>query len=227
MKKISPPAPPYVGPAKFHGGAQNLTPLKRIVIHWHRFSLRGWWRAEHRGLLPQQGHEPFLGSLRCGPAGSGAGGGRSPGGVPRAPERQHHRHRALRPGDGPCRPVGRREPHRHAEALGGYDGSALPRLRCARPSPRSRAAQARHARDHRPRRCIERLARDHPHRPRSGIPVGCVHRDGQQRDQEALRQVADREAQASQASGTGAHGRNAAHALRHRQHQEPPEPHAR
>lgn len=30
---VSPPAPPYLGPAKFHGGPQALKPLKRIVIH--------------------------------------------------------------------------------------------------------------------------------------------------------------------------------------------------
>lgn len=33
MTKVQPPAPPYLGPAKFHGGPQNLAPLKRIVIH--------------------------------------------------------------------------------------------------------------------------------------------------------------------------------------------------
>lgn len=31
--RFSPPAPTYLGPAKFHGGAQRITPLKRIVIH--------------------------------------------------------------------------------------------------------------------------------------------------------------------------------------------------
>jgi hypothetical protein len=30
---VQPPSPPYLGPAKFHGGAQGLKPLKRIVIH--------------------------------------------------------------------------------------------------------------------------------------------------------------------------------------------------
>lgn len=33
MPTVQPPAPPYLGPAKFHGGAQSLRPLKRIVIH--------------------------------------------------------------------------------------------------------------------------------------------------------------------------------------------------
>lgn len=33
MPKISPPAPPYLGPAKFHGGAQGNRGFKRIVIH--------------------------------------------------------------------------------------------------------------------------------------------------------------------------------------------------
>ena len=31
--KVPPPAPPYLGPAKFHGGPQALHPLKRIVMH--------------------------------------------------------------------------------------------------------------------------------------------------------------------------------------------------
>lgn len=31
--RVQPPAPPYLGPAKFHGGEQTLKPLRRIVIH--------------------------------------------------------------------------------------------------------------------------------------------------------------------------------------------------
>lgn len=33
MPKIAPPDPAYLGPAKWHGGRQELSPLKRVVIH--------------------------------------------------------------------------------------------------------------------------------------------------------------------------------------------------
>jgi len=33
VPRIQPPDPPYLGPARFHGGVQTLNPLKRIVIH--------------------------------------------------------------------------------------------------------------------------------------------------------------------------------------------------